>query len=166
MEFTLAIDSILRSDDYSALEIGQIHTFEKKCNTLFVDNSPLWLTKNDWTALAEISIISQTRADNKLIGEFRIDYIYQGIEQSTVTAMFIRMYAGKNDNNIYLLSSKHEYQQAQHSGHLLRDSLQQEGFIHASPKSQLNRLANKYYTDTQAPLVMIVDKSLISPKVK
>jgi len=163
---SLAINSVLRSDHYLSLEVGQIFSFEKtSCDTFFT-NAPLWLARNDWRAQAEISIISQTLTDNTLTGQFRVDYIYQDAEQKAVTELFVRMFAGISENYIYLLSSKKEYQQAQKSGELVRDSLTEEGFIHASPKHQLTRIANKYYTQTPEPLVMVVDKSLITNEVK
>jgi uncharacterized protein (DUF952 family) len=71
-----------------------------------------------------------------------------------------------NDPFIYLLSSQAEYQQAKLTGVLKRDSLQSEGFIHAAPQSQLNRLANKYHKNTEQPLILRVDKKLIVAEVK
>jgi uncharacterized membrane protein/uncharacterized protein (DUF952 family) len=73
---------------------------------------------------------------------------------------------GLNDPYIYLLSSRKEYEQARTEGELVRDSIASEGFIHASPKNQLTRIANKYYKATEQPLVVVVNKSLIKPKVK
>ncbi|WP_281556457.1 DUF952 domain-containing protein [Thalassomonas sp. RHCl1] len=166
MALSLAINSVLRADHYSSLKIGQEYHFEKTdCDTFFA-NTPLWLARNDWTAQAEISIVCQTRAGNNLTGKFRVDYIYQDSEQAAVSALFIRMFAGISEDYIYLLSSKAEYQQAQQSGELVRDSLTEEGFIHASPKHQLTRIANKYYTKTIEPLVMVVDKFRITNEVK
>ncbi len=78
----------------------------------------------------------------------------------------IAINTGSHDKNIYLLSSQAEYQQALKSGTLVRDSLQSEGFIHATPKNQLNRLANKYYKNKKQPLILVVDKELISPEIK
>jgi uncharacterized protein (DUF952 family) len=157
---------ILRSDSYSTLILGNTYSFEENSTQMFDENMPLWLTSSDWTALAEISIISQSVENKNLKGTFRVDYIYQGSEQQTLTTTFIRMYAGLNDDNIYLLSSQAEYQQALNEGVLTRDSLISEGFIHATPKSQLNRLANKYYKEKFHPLILIVDKALILPEVK
>ena len=73
---------------------------------------------------------------------------------------------GLNDPYIYLLSSKAEYEQARTDGKLVRDSIASEGFIHASPKNQLTRIANKYYKATEQPLVVVVDKLFIKPEVK
>ena len=71
-----------------------------------------------------------------------------------------------DDPYIYLLSSQAEYQQAKTAGVLVRDSLQSEGFIHASPKSQLTRLAKKNHKNTQQPLILSVDKKLVKAEIK
>ena len=157
---------ILRSDSYSTLILGNTYSFEENSTQLFTENMPLWLTSNDWTAMAEISIVSQSVDKKGIKGTFRVDYIYQGIEQQTLTNTFIRMYAGISDDNIYLLSSQAEYQKSLNVGTLTRDSLSDEGFIHATPRNQLTRLANKYYKDKVQPLILVVDKTLILPEVK
>jgi len=166
MVFKIEINSILRSDNYPALERGKIYTFEKQTNQVFFDSIPVWLTDTNWTPRAEISIISQTLEDHSLKGSFRVDYIYQGDEQQALSNIFVRMFAGLTDPYIYLLSSQAEYQQALNAGTLIRDSLKSEGFIHATPKSQLNRLANKYYKEKLSPLILMVDKKLITAQVK
>lgn len=166
MGFKIANNSILRSDDYADLVRGKTYPFERKGHQHLADNVPLWLTGTDWTARAEISIISQSIENNNIKGIFRVDYLYQKDEQRILTNTFIRMYAGLNDPAIYLLSSIAEYQQALSTGKLTRDSLTSEGFIHATPKSQLNRLANKYYKDKEQPLILIVDKELVIPEIK
>ena len=157
---------ILRSNNYSTLILGNTYSFEENSTQMFDENMPLWLTSSDWTALAEIRVVSQSIENDSVKGMFCIDYIYQGDEQKALSNIFIRMYAGLNDNNIYLLSSHAEYQQSLDKGTLTRDSLSDEGFIHATPRSQLNRLANKYYKAKIQPLILVVDKALILPEVK
>ncbi|MCM8530518.1 MAG: DUF952 domain-containing protein [Lentisphaeraceae bacterium] len=71
-----------------------------------------------------------------------------------------------SDKFIYLLSSRKEYDEAKDIGFLFRESLKIEGFIHASPKEQLNRVANKYYKETIKPLVIVVEQEKVSPEVK
>lgn len=166
MGFKVEINSILRSDNYPELVLGKTYSFEKQGSRIFFDSIPVWLTKNDWTAQAEISIVSQTLENHTLKGTFRVDYIYQEQEQKTVTAMFIRMYGGLSDPYIYLLSSQQEYDNALKQGSLVRDSIESQGFIHASPKSQLTRIANKYYKETINPLILVVEKSKITADVK
>jgi len=70
------------------------------------------------------------------------------------------------DPFIYLLSSEKEYKQALSKGVFVRDSIQEEGFIHASPKNQLTRVANKYYKETINPLILVVDVKKVSVEVK
>ncbi|TWX50586.1 DUF952 domain-containing protein [Colwellia hornerae] len=166
MGFKIANNSILRSDDYAELVRGKTYPFERKGHQHLADNVPLWLTGTDWTARAEISIISQSIENNNIKGIFRVDYLYAKDEQRVLTNTFIRMYGGLSDPAIYLLSSNAEYQQALSEGKLTRDSLTSEGFIHATPKSQLNRLANKYYKDKEQPLILSVDKELVIPEIK
>jgi uncharacterized protein (DUF952 family) len=166
MGFKIEINSILRSDEYEELTVGKNYPFEKKGSRVFFDSIPVWLTRKDWTALAEISIVSQTLENNTLKGTFRVDYIYAGQEQQSVTALFVRMYAGLSDPTIYLLSSQQEYDTALKSGALVRDSIKEEGFIHASPRSQLTRIANKYYKQTVNPLILRVDKSKVTSEIK
>ncbi|NQY38285.1 MAG: DUF952 domain-containing protein [Alteromonadaceae bacterium] len=166
MGFKVEVNSILRSDAYDTLQQGETYTFEKSGSRIFFDDIPVWLTRNDWTALAEISIVSQTRQGNKLTGQFRVDYKYQDDEQKAVTDVFIRMYAGMSDPYIYLLSSQQEYDKAMDEGKLVRDSRKKGGFIHASPAAQLNRVANKHYLDKVDPLVLIVDKKQVTPEIK
>lgn len=166
MGFHVEINSILRSDDYTDLKVGEVYSFEKSGSRVFFDNIPVWVTKSDWTAQAEISIVSQTKTPEKLTGQFRVDYIYEGEEQQAVTNLFIRMYGGISDPYIYLISSQQEYDDSMTSGVLMRDSLESEGFIHASPASQLDRVANKFYTEVIDPLIMIVDKAKIKPELK
>lgn len=166
MSLTIANNSILRSDSFTALARGESYNFAIESQQLFATNTSIWLSKLDWTAQAEISIVSQSLEGNKLQGSFRVDYIYQEDEQKLLTKTFIRMYAGQASSNIYLLSSQAEYQQALNEGTLTRDSLTSEGFIHATPKSQLNRLANKYYKEKVQPLILVVNKQLIVPEVK
>ncbi|WP_016957356.1 DUF952 domain-containing protein [Catenovulum agarivorans] len=166
MGFKIEVNSILRTDQEYNLKVGEVYSFSKQGSRIFFDDIPVWLTDSNWLALAEISIMSQTREDNQLTGQFRVDYIYQGDEQQAVTNMFIRMYDGLMDPYIYLLSSEAEYQQGLATGEIVRDSLQTEGFIHASPKSQLNRVANKFYKNTEQPLILELDKKAITSEVK
>jgi uncharacterized protein (DUF952 family) len=52
------------------------------------------------------------------------------------------------------------------SGSLVRTSLNTDGYIHASPKSQLNRVANKFYQQIEQPLVMVVDKAKVTVAIE
>ena len=166
MSIKVDVNSILQSDNYLTLERGKHYSFTQKNNLVFFDNTSAWLIKNDWTAQAEISVVSQTIEQNMLKGTFRVDYIYDEMEQQSVTNMFIRMYGGPSDPFIYLLSSLQEYNQALCDGQLSRDSIAEEGFIHAAPKSQLTRLANKYHIKTDGPLILVVNKKKVIAPIK
>lgn len=93
MGFKVEINSILRSDDYAALKVGATYPFEKKGSRVFFDDIPIWLTRMDWTALAEIQVISQKRVSGNVSGEFRVLHVYEPDEQKLLTAVFVRMYA-------------------------------------------------------------------------
>lgn len=70
------------------------------------------------------------------------------------------------DPYIYLLTSKAEYKKSLMSGELVRDSLKTEGFIHASPKEQLTRVANKHYTGFDDILVLVVESGKVKSEIK
>ena len=93
MGFKVEIHSILRSDEYSALKVGATYPFDKTGSRVFFDDIPIWLTRMDWTALAEIQVISQERISGKVSGEFRVLHIYEADEQKLLTGVFVRMYA-------------------------------------------------------------------------
>ncbi|MER2493158.1 DUF952 domain-containing protein [Catenovulum sediminis] len=166
MGVKLEVNSVLCTEQKYELKVGKLYPFNIPGNRFFSNETPIWLTNLNWLPLAEISIISQTLENNGLTGRFRVDYLYQGDEQQTLANIFSRMYVGLNDPFIYLIASEAEYQASQISGQIIRDSLQAEGFIHASPKSQLNRVANKFYKNTQSPLILVVDKTKITSPVK
>jgi len=92
MGFKLNINNILRSDDYGELEVGKEYDFEKGSLSLLADDIQIWLTKTDWTPLANIQVVSQTRAGDKTIGKFVVKYVYSGAEQKTLKEVFKRMY--------------------------------------------------------------------------
>jgi hypothetical protein len=92
--FKVEINSILRSDAYAELEVGHDYTFEKVGSRLFFDDIPIWLTRTDWTALAEIQIVSQTRNSGQVMGTFRVKHLYDQMEQKCLTGAFVRMYGG------------------------------------------------------------------------
>lgn len=157
MGFTVEFNSILRSDDYPTLQKGASYSFTKTGSRILFDNIPIWLTKNDWTALAEIRVTTQTRTPQQVSGQFVVQHIYDPSEQATLTAIFRRMYANDSDPYIYLLISGADYEVAAAHGTLYNDSLQTSGFIHASPIDELTRVANKYYQGVADVRVMIAE---------
>jgi hypothetical protein len=69
------------------------YPFEKSGSRVFFDDIPIWLTRMDWTALAEIQVISQKRDSGNVTGQFRVLHIYEADEQKVLTGVFVRMYA-------------------------------------------------------------------------
>lgn len=166
MGFHVEINSILRSDDYPRLTVGDIHPFRKSGSRVFFDDIPVWLTQRDWTALAEIHIRTQTRTPGQLKGEFEVLHVYSGKEQQRVTQMFRRMYADGGSSFIYVLMSPDTLRESTGSGVFAPESLQTEKFVHASPANQLTRIANKYYLDNDTVHVAVVRKTKVVAPIK
>ncbi|OGK22091.1 hypothetical protein A2866_04545 [Candidatus Roizmanbacteria bacterium RIFCSPHIGHO2_01_FULL_39_8] len=95
MGFKVEFNSILRTDEFQSIEVGKEYSFQKEGSRIYFDDIPIWLLKNDWTALAEIKITSQERKDSKVEGTFKVNYLYLGKEQKMMTRMFKRMYGWK-----------------------------------------------------------------------
>jgi hypothetical protein len=74
------------------LEVGKEYPFEKSELTIIADDIQIWLTKKDWTVLADIQITSQTRSDGKTSGTYVVKHIYEEEEQKALTNIFRRMY--------------------------------------------------------------------------
>jgi len=92
MGIQLNINTILRSDEDYDLKIGGEYDFSKEGNHVLTDNMPIWLTKKDWTALAEVDVLSQTRGKDRTTAKFKVRHIYSEEEQKTLTEIFRRMY--------------------------------------------------------------------------
>ena len=54
----------------------------------------------------------------------------------------------------------------QHQSVFWRSSLTDEGFIHASPKHQLARVAQKHYRQVENLMLLEVECDLVTPEVK
>ncbi len=67
---------------------------------------------------------------------------------------------------IYILCTKEHHEQAVLEGTYRPDSLEGEGFIHASPAEQLTRVANKYYREHASLCLMTLSVDRIRPEVK
>jgi uncharacterized protein (DUF952 family) len=166
MGFNIEINSILRSDERYQLAKGQAYDFRKIGSRVFFDTLPSWLTRSDWTALAEIQVITQTRTPKEVVGKFVVTYLYQSPEQTVMTDVFRRMFAPEGDPNIYVLLSGENYAKSVDSGVYAADSLLTGHFVHASPFNQLTRVANHHYKELQDVRLMVVALLKIGPKVK
>lgn len=145
MGFRVEINSILRSDEEYQLARGGEHPFRKTGSRLFFDDIPIWLTRMDWTALAEIRVVTQTRSATAVEGRFRVLHVYAGDEQKLLTVAFRRMFAGGTDPFIYLLMNPADLDTARRAGIWDPPSHATDGFIHAAPANELTRVANKHY---------------------
>jgi hypothetical protein len=99
MGFHVEVNAILRSDEYdpAGLKPGAACRFVKDGSRLFFDGQAMWLTRMDWTPLAEIRVVSQTRdtaqADRPRVeGTFQVLYVYPPDEQAMLKAVFKRMF--------------------------------------------------------------------------
>lgn len=92
MGFKAEFNTIIRTDDIPNPEVGKVYDFEKEGSRIFTDNIQIWLTRQDWTALAEIQVIEQTRKDGVTKGKFEVKYVYDEEEQKVLTEIFKRMY--------------------------------------------------------------------------
>src|SRR4030095_12896403 len=92
MGFKINVNSILRYEVAEALEVGKEYPFEKEGLSLLADDIQIWLARKDWTALADIQVMSQQRKDGKTTGTFMVKHIYEGDEQQALTRIFRRMY--------------------------------------------------------------------------
>jgi uncharacterized protein (DUF952 family) len=166
MGFHVEINSILRSDEAYSLERGKEHPFRKEGSRIFFDDIPIWLTRVDWTALAEIRVLSQSRTPAGVAGTFRVLHVYEGEEQEALTVVFRRMYAGSGDPFIYLLLSPNDFAAATARGTWVPATFQADGFIHASPVEQLTRVANKHYGQFGEVRVVVLRADRIRPEVR
>ncbi len=69
-------------------------------------------------------------------------------------------------DRIYILCGEALYEQARQVGQLTTPSLQSEGFIHASPAHQLNRVANLYYAQSPRLLLLTVQVSTVQAEIR
>lgn len=86
------VNTILRQDVSTLPEVGKEYPFEKDSLAFFADDIQVWLTKRDWTAVAEIQITSQQRADGKTSGTYVVKHVYSEDEARRMTEVFTRMY--------------------------------------------------------------------------
>ena len=92
MGFKINVNNILRYELETTLEIGKEYSFAKEELSILADDIQIWLTKKDWTVLAEIQVTSQTRKGGKTVGTFVVKYVYSDEESKHLTAIFRRMY--------------------------------------------------------------------------
>lgn len=94
MGFKIEINSIIRTDQIpDKLSVGAEYSFKMEKSRVYFDDIPIWLVKKDWTAIAEVQIISQKRNNGSFeSGKYRVLYIYTSEESKKLTKIFKRMY--------------------------------------------------------------------------
>jgi uncharacterized protein (DUF952 family) len=66
---------------------------------------------------------------------------------------------------IYILCSLADYETAMHQGTYQPESLETEGFIHASPAEKLTRVANKYYQDKKDLQLLYINPERVTSQI-
>ncbi|MBL8827589.1 MAG: DUF952 domain-containing protein [Planctomycetaceae bacterium] len=168
MGFHVELNNILRSDEPETVVEQTVYDFRKTGSRIFFDDIPIWLTRMDWTAIAEIQITRQARTPQAVEGQFRVLHVYSAESQAWLTTVFRRMYSfdGQFDPYFYLLETERELRAASERGFLVRHDLKDNGFIHASPAGQLTRVANKYYRDVKDLRCAVVAKNKVLAQIK
>src|SRR5262249_36375775 len=72
--------------------------FVKADSRVFFDDIPIWLTRTDWTPLAEVQVLSQRRSRDpagrpRVEGEFQVLYRYPAAGQEALKGVFVRRFA-------------------------------------------------------------------------
>lgn len=67
---------------------------------------------------------------------------------------------------IYHISSRQAWSEARQHGDYRADSLESEGFIHCSTKTQILPVAEKYYKGQEGLLLFEIDPSLLSSELR
>ncbi len=166
MGFLIEINSILRTDETYELSRGAELRFRKQGSRVYFDDIPIWLCRNDWTALAEIRVTSQSRTPQEVVGSFRVLHVCTPHESEVLTVAFRRMFAGGTDPYIYLLMNPADYAQALRQGNWDPPSRAVDGFIHASPADQLTRVANKHYNQLAEVVVVLLQHERLQAEIR
>jgi len=70
------------------------------------------------------------------------------------------------DDRIYIFIAADDYELARQAGSYRAASLAVEGFIHASPRNQLARVANKYYSTASDLRLMHIDPARVAAEIR
>ena len=92
MGVTINLNYIIRQDFKGVPVVAKEYKFKKKGRYLITDDIPIWLTRKNWTPLAEIQVISQTRENEETKGKFLVRYVYTKEEQKVLRKIFRRLY--------------------------------------------------------------------------
>jgi uncharacterized protein (DUF952 family) len=67
---------------------------------------------------------------------------------------------------IYHITSRRAWQKAQSRGEYRADSLESEGFIHCSTRTQILPVAEKYYKGQLGNVLLMIDPSLLAAELR
>lgn len=70
------------------------------------------------------------------------------------------------DDLIFHITTSEEWEENQKGGNYVPESLDSEGFIHCSRGSQVEETANKFYSDKEQILLLVIDVSSLDEKLK
>ncbi|HEY1066168.1 MAG TPA: DUF952 domain-containing protein, partial [Pirellulales bacterium] len=147
---------------------GGEYPFQKTGSRVYFDDIPIWLVQTDWTAVAEIRVIAQSRTAAAVEGKYRVLRVYDPADANTawLTKTFRRMFAAGADPFIYMLMSTADFKTASSAGVWGPPSLATEKFVHASPANQLTRVANKHYKQFDEVVVVVLNPERIKADVE
>jgi uncharacterized protein (DUF952 family) len=69
-------------------------------------------------------------------------------------------------DKIYHITERIAWSEAQQNGEYRDDSLEQDGFIHASKINQVMRVANKYYPGHSGLVILVVDPPRLKADIR
>lgn len=69
-------------------------------------------------------------------------------------------------NSIYHITQRVKWENAKLVGNYRADSLNSEGFIHCSTRSQLTKTANKFFKNQTGLVLLYIDESKVKAEIK
>lgn len=70
------------------------------------------------------------------------------------------------DDLIFHITTRKQWKEFQEGGRYTPESLEKEGYIHASRGSQLEETANRFFSDRNKILLLVIEMSRLAPEVK
>lgn len=93
MGFKVEINQVIRTQEIPKnFTEGGEYIVEKDESRVFADSFPIWLVLKDWTPVAEIQVISQTKKPKKTTITYAVKHVYRDAEQKVIKEMFKRMF--------------------------------------------------------------------------
>lgn len=70
------------------------------------------------------------------------------------------------DDLIFHITTRKQWKEFQKDGRFVPESLDKEGFIHASTGPQLEYTANRFFSNRNKILLLVIEMSRLAPEVK